>query len=346
MLTLGYAVGTALTQSVKRSFANENGERHAPVTPKHPDSTEQAATCPATCTAASGKHSEEECMFFEIDPNPICRFPNTFNNSWLNATFHSALNLSVVQERMRNKSPNYLSVLSCMPTTARLFLRALNYPGRVINPTEIRKALKEVWLKRHKGHLLECSDILDFLDPFLRWLDRCGVDTSIHIGEKNKCGDCNFTTSWSSPLGRICFLPTPSGENDTLSSLYYRSYGKNQYVVKCKCGSDVFGMEFLNSPDVLTFYLSRGLPDGSFLQNSVPPSRLLYMYRSEYERQLYRLASVICYGAGHFWAYLFRGHTVIKAEDCRISVLTGRKPEDVDKKGIIFMYEKGNSHKK
>lgn len=346
MLTLGYAVGTAFTQSVKGSLPHGKCLRPTLVPVEQPDSSEQAAHGSATCVTACERQSEEDCVLFEIDPNPICKFPNTFNNTWLNATFHSVLNLTVVQDRLRNKSPSYLSVLSCMPITARLFLRALNYPGRVINPTEIHKVVKEVWPKRHKGNVLECIDILDFLDPFLRWLDRCGVDTSIYIGEKNKCGDCSFSTSWSSPLGRVCFLPTPISDSESLSSLYDRSYGKNQYVVKCKCGSDVFGMEFLSSPDILTFYLSRASPDGSLLQTSVPPSKLLYMYRSEYERQLYRLSAVICYSNGKFWAYLFRGQTVIKAEDSQVTVLTGHKPEDLEKKGVVFMYEKGNSRKK
>lgn len=346
MLTLGYAVGTAFTQSLKESLPHGTCARSTLAPVDQLDSSEQAAHGSGTCVSACERQSEEDGLLFEIDPNPICKFPNTFNNTWLNATFHSALNLTVVQDRLRNKSPSYLSVLSCMPITARLFLRALNYPGRVINPTEIHKVLKEAWPKRHKGSAVECSDILDFLDPFLRWLDRCGIDTSIYIGEKNKCGDCSFSTSWSSPLGRICFLPTPNSDSESLSSLYDRSYGKNQYVVKCKCGSDVFGMEFLSSPDILTFYLARVSPDGTLLQTSVPPSKLLYMYRSEYERQLYRLSAVICYSNGKYWAYLFRGQSVIKAEDCQVTVLTGRKPEDLEKKGVVFMYEKGSSRKK
>lgn len=347
MLTLGYVVSSLFSKSRRMIFSDEMED--APKTPQNSepaDFTEQAPNDSATSNTLSLSRVDiAKFRFSKIVCNLICRFPNKFNNCWLNATFHSALNLTVVQQRLRYKSPNALAEFSSTPTTARMFLKALSNPGRVFSTREIYMALFELSGERRILRLLESNDVLEFLAPFLVWLDKCGVGTGIQVDEKSRCEFCDSTTVESSRLGSICFLPPPCVTSESVSSLLSRGYCERQNEHRCStCGSTLLVKHSFNCADVLTLYLPRRLPDGSILQNSVPSCETIHITSSDDEKLLYRLSSVICYNTGHFWTYLFRSQSIIKADDCRITVLTDDKPEDINTKGIVYIYEKASQH--
>lgn len=361
MLTLGYVVSSLFSKSRRMIFSDElddeqktcprmifsddlEDEQKTPQNSEAADNTEQAPNDSATSNTLSVSRVDfAKFRLSKIVCNLICRFPNKFNNCWLNATFHSALNLTVVQQRLRYKSPSALTEFSSTPTTARMFLKALSNPGRVFCTREVYMALLELSGEKRILRLLESNDVLDFLAPFLVWLDKCGVGTSIQVDQKRRCQFCDSTSDESSRLGSICFLPPPCVESESVSSLLSRGYCKRQHEHRCStCGSTLLVKHSINCADVLTLYLPRKLPDGSVLQNSVSSCETIHMTSSDNEKLPYRLSSVICYNTGHFWTYLFRSHCIIKADDCRITVLKDDKPEDITTKGIVYIYEKAS----
>lgn len=347
MLTLGYVVSSLFSKSRRMIFSDElDDEQKTPQNSEPADNTEHAPNDSATSNTSSLSRVDiAKFRFSKIVCNLICRFPNKFNNCWLNATFHCALNLTVVQQRLRYKSPGTLAEFSSTPTTAKMFLKALSNPGRVFSTKEIYTALLELSGEKRILRLLESNDVLDFLAPFLVWLDKCGVETSIQVDEKSRCQFCDSTSVESSCLGSICFLPPPCVESESVSSLLSRGYCKKQNEHRCStCGSTRLVKRSFNCADVLTLYLPRRLPDGSVLQNSVLSCETIQMASSDNEKHPYKLSSVICYNTGHFWTYLFRSQCIIKADDCRITVLTDDKPEDITTRGIVYIYEKASQH--
>lgn len=347
MLTLGYVVSSLFSKSRRRIFSDElEDEQKTPQNSEPADNTEQAPNDSATSNTLSLSRVDiAKFRFSKIVCNSICRFPNKFNNCWLNATFHSALNLTVVQQKLRYKSPCALAEFSTTPTTARMFLKALSNPGRVFSTREIYMALLELSCEKRILRLLESNDVIDFLAPFLVWLDKCGVGTSIQVDEKSRCQFCDSTSVESLRLGSICFLPPPCVESESVSSLLSRGFCKGPNEHRCStCGSTLLVKHSFKCADILTLYLPRKLPDGSVLQNSVPSCETIHMTSSDNEKLPYRLSSVICYSTGHFWTFLFRSQCIIKADDCRITVLTDDKSEEINTKGIVYIYEKASQH--
>lgn len=199
----------------------------------------------------------------------------------------------------------------------------------------------EISVELPQLRLFQRNDLLDFLHPLLLWLEQCGVQTTIQVEEKSRCDICKSDTSSSSVLGGICFLPPPRGANETVSSLLSRAYSQSQNTGQCTtCGSTLEREEILNSPDILTLSLPRALPDGSILKDPVDPSEFLNIAVSEDETHVYRLSSVICYSEdqAHFCSYLLCDHITIKADDYRISVVPGGRPEDIKEEGIAYFY--------
>lgn len=344
MLTLGYVVSSLFSKSRIIFLDDLEDEEETCHNSEPADDTEQPSNDSTTGNTLSLSRVDiAKFRFSNIVCNVICKFPNKFNNCWLNATFHSALNLTVVQQRLRYKSPSALAEFSSTPTTARMFLNALSNPGRVFSTRETYMALLELSGEKRILRLLESNDVLDFLAPFLVWLDKCGVGTSIQVDEKSRCQFCDSTSVQSSLLGSICFLPPPCVDSESVSSLLSRGYCKKQNERRCStCRSKLLVKHSFSRADVLTLYLPRKLPDGSVLQNSVPPCETIHMTSSDNEKLPYRLSSVICYNTGHFWTYLFRSQSVIKADDCRITVVTDGKPEDINIKGVVYIYEKAS----
>lgn len=347
MLTLGCVVSSLLGKSLRMIFLDDwEDEEETPPSSQPAEHSEQAPDDLASGNTSNLSRVDiAKFRFSKVVCNLICRFPNKFNNCWLNATFHSALNLTVVQQRLRYQSPSALAEFSTTPTTAKMFLKALSNPGRVFTTKEIYVALLELSGEKRILRLLESNDVLDFLAPFLVWLDKCGVGTSIQVEEKTRCQFCDSTSVESSCLGSVCFLPPPCVESESVSSLLSRGYCKKQNDHRCStCGSTLLVKRSFNCADVLTLYLPRRLPDGSVLQNSVPSCETIQMTSSDNEKLPYKLSSIICYNTGHFWTYLFRSQCIIKADDSRVTVLTDDKPEDINTKGIVYIYEKASNH--
>lgn len=119
MLTLGFVVGTLFSKGVRRLcdsyFSGGDGDRlkigrtSEPVPP--PGQAQNASPTSKTASASHrdrAEHRPPTTTFFKNDCKHICKFPNMFNNCWMNATLHAALNLTVVQDELRHQSPERL----------------------------------------------------------------------------------------------------------------------------------------------------------------------------------------------------------------------------------------------
>ncbi|XP_074507377.1 uncharacterized protein LOC141777224 [Sebastes fasciatus] len=277
--------------------------------------------------------------------NEICRFPNRFNNSWMNATLQAVLNLKVVREKLMKQQTEYLTQLSTSTAFVRLFLEALHNPGRSFILPELAEILAEL------SYTVDPVNPLDLLELVLAWLNDCGVQTTIQVTEECKCEECKCDPcKCTMNLGSIHFLPSPCPYGST-ASLLRHAINERQCERHCAtCGSAAQRQEVWdNLPDILTLNLSRAAnADRTVLRDIVDPTPHIVIPVGENKTQVYSLSSVICQRdsfevSGHMWSYLFSDPmkgTTIKADDDRISVISGHMPADIYRHGIIYLYEK------
>lgn len=371
ILILGFLVGTIVTKSVKRLFNSyleppeREGDGDEKSTPEPPGPAEQdlpdstggtTPSAPGAVLHPADRQEETSATVSlgqstDVSSGPcksICRFPNAFNNCWMNATLQAALNLNTVKAKLTHQPPEALTKLSATPRFAGLFLKALKNPGSHFRPTEIYLVLLELCCTVPQLRLLKTNDPLDLLDPLLLWLNECGVRTTFEVREERRCEDCTTTTCSTSSLGSVYFLPQP-GNCDTTSSLLHRAIHQSQGEGRCTaCGRTAETANVANSPDVLTLYLPRLAPDGSVLREPVYPSTFVEILVDKDTTQLYSLSSVICHSGlnahkGHFWSYLFCDHTTIRADDLHISVTPKGRPDGINENGVVYLYEKVNT---
>lgn len=270
----------------------------------------------------------------------ICTFPNRLHNSWMNATLQAMLNLTVVQDKLRHQPIAPLTQLSVMPSFARLFLRALKNPGK--NIRYVYGSLVELGQVVPRITAFQENNPLDLLGPFLLWLGECGLQTNITETKIIKCKNCEFTycSSWS--LSRIYFLPVPSKDEESVSSLVTSAFTKRLCRKRCPdCDSEKEKAFFWNSPDILTISRAPQITDSPEIRHPVAPNMFLKICVDEDKTEVYKLSSVICYSAAktHYWARLFRDHRTIEADDSSIRVLPSDDSEDLTDEEIFF-YEK------
>ncbi|XP_032386951.1 uncharacterized protein LOC116698846 [Etheostoma spectabile] len=271
--------------------------------------------------------------------NNICRFSNSFNNCWMNATLQAALHLNVVRNTLTHQRPESLILLSSTPTFAGLFLEALRNPGRSFSPTELYGALTELSEKVPSLCLLQRNDPLKLLKHLWVWLNRCGIKTLTEVQGRGWCDNCG--TSWGTS-SNIYFLPLPRRGNSF--SLFQQAVKQNTGPCET-CGDIVQKQKVWNDPDIVTLFLSQGARTGSVLGKSVTPLQVIEFPVGENQTQLYSLSSVICHSGnepptGHIWSYLCSDFITIKACDSRISVASEYMRDDIYRHGIIFLYEK------
>ncbi|XP_074507020.1 uncharacterized protein LOC141777010 [Sebastes fasciatus] len=301
--------------------------------------------------AATTDHITRESEANSRISNEICRFPNRYNHSCMNATLQAALNLKVVREKLMKLQPEYLTQLSTSPAFVRLFLEALHNPGRSFILSELAEILAELSNTVPSLCFSQTIDPPDLLQHVLAWLNDCGVRTTTQVTEECKCEECKITCcKCTTNLGSIYFLPSPCLYGST-ASLLRRAIKEGQGARYCDaCGSAAERQEVWdNVPDILTLNLSRTENAlCTVLRDPVYPTPHIVIPVGENKTQVYSLSSVICQrdsdeDSGHMWSYLFSDPvkgTTIKADGDRISVVSGHMPADIYRHGIIYLYEK------
>lgn len=236
---------------------------------------EISATVPCVENGCDNMAEHRPRTYLSNNPRKsVCMFPNPFNNCWMNASLQAALNLEVVQEKLAHLPPESLAPLSTAPAFAGLCLTALKNPGRTFYSTEIYGILEDLSERVPSLHLLQNNDSLDLLEPFLFWLNQCGLRTAIQVNEVSRCEQRKTTKSSTSHLGSIYFLSIV-GKNDTIlyNLLQSLCIHQSQGPGRCKaCGSTAQIEQAWICPDFLTFYLSQTADNGSVLREPVTPS--------------------------------------------------------------------------
>lgn len=268
----------------------------------------------------------------------ICTFPNRLQNSWMNATLQAMLNLTVVREKLRNQPIAPLTQLSVMPSFSRLFLRALKTPGKKIR--YVYGSLVELGQVLPGVTAFHENNPIHLVGPVLLWLGGCGLETSITESKLITCAKCK-SSSISSQSKSIYFMPAPSSEEESVSSLVTPVFTKKLSRKKCPdCDSEKEKTFFWNSPDILTISRAPEETDAVDARLPVAPNVFLKICVEVNKSEVYKLSSVICYSAtkAHYWARLFRDQRTIEVDDSHVTVLPREAEQPADEE--IFFYEK------
>jgi len=109
------------------------------------------------------------------------------------------------------------------------------------------------------------------------------------------------------------------------------------------CNSQLRKEFCCNSPDLIMLYLPRPADKTEFRQNVAPNHELFFPGIDG--PQCYGLSSIICHKVldshiDHFYNYLAYRETLVKADDLNISVAYSDSIDDINKNGLIYIYEK------
>lgn len=269
----------------------------------------------------------------------ICTFPNRLQNSWMNATLQAMLNLTVVREKLRNQPIAPLTQLSIMPSFSRLFLRALKTPGKKIR--YVYGSLVELGQVLPGITAFHENNPIHLVGPFLIWLGGCGLQTSITESKIVTCKNCK-STNISSQSKIIYFMPVPSSEEESVSSLVTPVFTTKVCRRRCpECDSEKEKAFFWNSPDILTISRAPDVAGSLDTRYPVAPNVFLKICVEVNKSEVYKLSSVICYSAAkaHYWARLFRDQRTIEVDDSHVKVLPCDDSENLADEEIFF-YEK------
>lgn len=248
-------------------------------------------------------HIKEKQGSGDVDPTTdSCRFSDHFNG-WMNKTLQAVLKLDILKQKLKQKPAFFSEALWEMPKLAKLFQTALQNPGKYFSSTEIVPALEELSVAIPSLRLCQERDIFDFLEPLLLILNKCGVETTLHVQKVFSCVKCQYNGNSTMPLANVFFLPSP-GKYDTTSYLFGRVlnavYGKEECN---ECNVSLVNEVSLRCPDVITLYLPLPATMSDF-REGVPA------------------ADCLVFPAGNV------------LEKYRLSFI------DLDKNGAIYMYEK------
>ncbi|XP_077388589.1 uncharacterized protein LOC144026005 [Festucalex cinctus] len=236
----------------------------------------------------------------------ICRFPNTFQNSWISATLQAVLHLKAVQQQFGPKHWGLLAQVSSMTTLA--------------------EELALLWK----------NDPLDLVRPLLSWFQQCGLQTAMSIKEVRTCERCDKTTSRTFDLGNIFVLPGPVTK-DGLSSLLRRSAVFKRECAKCAHVTKT--KHFWMFPDILTIHVPR-----RDTRAHVSVGEEMEVQVGRHKKLTYTLSSVLAHRGhgtytGHMWAYLLSQGVTVKADNCHVALIEGR-PQELHSSIVVYFYER------
>ncbi|XP_043996102.1 uncharacterized protein LOC122844573 [Gambusia affinis] len=289
---------------------------------------------------AEDNTSQTNC---NLDPTLyFCRFSNSFNNCWMNATMQSILNLNIFRRFVAHYPEAVFGALSGTPLFASLFLTAMQHPGKYFSPGEIYKVQIEISKRIESVGLAQEDDLTNFLSALLVWLNPCGMSTSCMLYTAIACERCQEALLDIRELGPILYLPPPL-PYDSITSLLNR-WVSETYAECCDvCFSILKRKDILNHTDVIALHLPRSYNQVD-LKYPVTPS-LTIDIPVKTGTQLYRLSSVICRQTltpymDHFYTYLMCGQLVFKAEDDQVTISNTTSVADICYNGFIYVYEK------
>ncbi|XP_043966433.1 uncharacterized protein LOC122827490 [Gambusia affinis] len=313
----------------ENTTADETGTNNEQISHgAHQDSLQIEMTLEEKLNGKSGDDADFEKTLnnqanCNLDPTVFfCKFSNSFNNCWMNATMHSILNLSITRKYLTQNPEKVFGALSGTPLCATFLCTALNNPGKYFCPDEIYQVLIELSRTIPSLALGQPNDITEFLEAILIWLHPCGINSLCKVKNVITCEDCAVVTPIISELGPVIYL-SDAQPNETTESLLERFVFVEWSQRQC-CNTFSFYKKFVDSsPDVVTLYLHRYTNEED---NRLPviPSATLHI-PLESGIQLYRLSSVICCKilnatTNHFYAYVVGRKRVFKADGAKIRI--------------------------
>ncbi|XP_054598850.2 uncharacterized protein gdpd5b isoform X1 [Nothobranchius furzeri] len=286
------------------------------------------------------KQEEKTVQSYFHSPEKIfCQLSNCANNCWMNSSVQAIANLQTVKTALSGCAREHL-MPSPVPLFSEFFLKVLNNPGRYFSSGEILPVLKDISWHIPSLQLAKQNDIADFLNPVLKWLDDCGVQSSLEVSHVRHCNNCGQDSTDTNSVGNLAFMFTTQ-PNDSTKALLDRMIFDNATVKTCSsCQSKTSCSSYLNSPDVVALYLPRGFSGRDLV---IPDATIEIPQQTG--AQKYNLASVICheqllFGSAHFYTYVNYRNQFIKANDTSISVAKSKGKKDMYENGIIYVYER------
>ncbi|XP_047243262.1 uncharacterized protein LOC124881641 isoform X2 [Girardinichthys multiradiatus] len=277
---------------------------------------------------------------FNLDPTLFfCKFSNSFNNCWMNATMQTILNLSITRKFVAQYPEEIFGSLSGTPLFASLLCKAMHHPGKYISQEEIYQVLMEISENVPSLHLAKQNDLLDFLKAILNWLNPSGINTSCVVFTAISCEECQKASYDFWEIGPILHLPHPL-PYDSITSLLNRLVAEFCRDDCNFCYSILKRKHFLSYNDVITLWLPRPTNQGDLKHPVIPSTTIEIPVKNG--TQLYHLSSIICHETltDHFYTYLMCGQLVFKAEDDQVTISNTDCAADICLNGFIYVYEK------
>ncbi|XP_035997123.1 uncharacterized protein LOC118564162 [Fundulus heteroclitus] len=279
------------------------------------------------------------------DPDPtmfFCKFPNSFQNSWLNASMQSILHLSVARKVVAQHPEKIFKGLSASPLCAKLLCSAMQHPGKHFTLREIYQVVMEILANVPSLDLTEENHPLYFLDFILARLHCSGIKALFKEYTALICEQCQTVCYEESSAGPI-LGPLEPEPYDSTTSLLNRMVADFDHEHCMDCNSIFKQKRFIHDNNVIV--LCRELTTSEMgLNCPVIPSNTIDIPVKD-GTQLYRLSSVICsqslhLGFSHFYTYLMCGQMTYKVEDTEVTASNRDCVADICHNGFIYIYEK------
>ncbi|XP_024136132.1 uncharacterized protein LOC112151418 [Oryzias melastigma] len=293
---------------------------------------------------SSGVYKNETWGQVEISTSTVCKFSNCFENCWLNSTFQAALNINIIRHKIFQMSRKAKVSSSEIPLSTEMFLTALKKPGMRFNSSDMLPVLEELSKFKPELRLMSPNDPADFAEPFLEWLNACGIKTKLQIKCKTTCVTCKVRERTVFNQDNLFFIAQPSARKVSLTSLFIEAVKSVCGNKKCStCSANVNRQISFGNVDLITLYLPRYADADKERRYVTPPAVIeIPVYNGKYK---YRLATVICHKrqvdqSAHYLTYISNGEVFIKANDEKISIARNEYFNNIKKDGTIFFYEK------
>ncbi|XP_024118774.1 uncharacterized protein LOC112140090 [Oryzias melastigma] len=281
--------------------------------------------------------------FPTISIKGMCRISeNDINNCWFTATMQAALSLKSVRTKLlQEKKADFLDITkSHIPECSKLFVSSLDHPDEPFSPSTISPCLVELSHLKPSLDLKKQSNITEFLEALMRWLNKCGIYSTLCIEKITKCRKCRAISSTSENLGPLCLLSTPR-QNDTMNLLLRHQFVFFFPVENCKCcrSSVAYDVRYTNS-GIIVLHVPR-TNTGS--RQKVIFSKNLYVPVKE-GLKIYHLSVVICCRkvsthGDHFYTYVVLNDKFLKLNHISDTFDDGSSVVDIENNGFIYFYE-------